>query len=36
MEHPLLMAVCAFLMLMVVVSGLGYRTFYKPGKFLKQ
>ena len=36
MEHPLLMAVCAFLMLMVIVSGLGYRTFYKPGKFLKQ
>jgi len=30
------MAVCAFLMLMVIVSGLGYRTFYKPGKFLKQ
>jgi len=30
------MALCAFFMLMVVVSGLGYRTFYKPGKFLKQ
>jgi tight adherence protein C len=36
MEHPLVLAICAFLMLMVAVSGLGYRTFYKPGKFLRQ
>jgi len=32
----LLMSVCAFFMLMVLVSWLGYRSFYKPGKFLRQ
>ena len=36
MEHPVLYSICAFLMLMVLVSWVGYRTFYKPGKFLKQ
>jgi tight adherence protein C len=36
MEHPLLISICAFLMLMVLVSWMGYRSFYKPGKFLKQ
>jgi tight adherence protein C len=35
MEHPLLISICAFLMLMLLMSWLGYRTFYKPGKFLK-
>jgi tight adherence protein C len=35
MDHPLLISICAFLMLMVLISLLGYRTFYKPGKFLK-
>ena len=36
MEHPVLYSICAFSMLMVLVSWVGYRTFYKPGKFLKQ
>ncbi len=36
MEHPLVLATCAFLMLMVLLSWVGYRIFYKPGKFLKQ
>jgi tight adherence protein C len=36
MEHPLLLAIFAFLMLMLLVSGLGYRFFYKPGKFMRQ
>ena len=36
MEHPLLLAVFAFLMLMVAISGLGYRFIYKPGKFMRQ
>jgi len=36
MDHPLLLAIFAFLMLMVAVSGLGYRFFYKPGKFMRQ
>jgi len=29
-------AICAFLMLMVVMTWVGYRVFYKPGKFLRQ
>src|ERR1044071_5918731 len=36
MDHPALFAVCAFLTLMVALSFIGYRIFYKPGKFLKQ
>jgi tight adherence protein C len=36
MEHPVLYSICAFSMLMVLVSWVGYRTFYKPGKFLRQ
>ena len=36
MEHPLFVAVCAFLMMMVGLTWVGYRIFYKPGKFLKQ
>ena len=36
MEHPLFLAVCAFLMMMVGLTWVGYRFLYKPGKFLKQ
>jgi tight adherence protein C len=36
MLHPILFAVIAFLLLMVALTFLGYRVFYKPGKFLKQ
>jgi len=36
MEHPLLLALCAFAMMMVGLTWVGYRIFYKPGKFLKQ
>lgn len=36
MEHPLLFSVVAFLALLVLMSGVGYRAVYKPGKFLKQ
>lgn len=36
MQHPLLFSICAFLMLLVVITGIGYRFFYKPGKFLRQ
>jgi len=36
MQQPLLFAICAFLMLMLLITGIGYRVFYKPGKFLKQ
>ena len=36
MDHPALFSVCAFLMLMVILSWVGYRLIYKPGKFLRQ
>jgi tight adherence protein C len=36
MASPLLFSICAFLMLLVAFTGIGYRLFYKPGKFLKQ
>jgi len=36
MEHPLLFAIAAFLMLMVLLSWVGYRLVYKPGKFMRQ
>ncbi len=36
MEHPFILSTCAFLMLMVLLTWVGYRVFYKPGKFLKQ
>jgi tight adherence protein C len=36
MEHPIVLAICAFLMLMVLITWVGYRLFFKPGKFLKQ
>lgn len=36
MDHPILFSICAFLMLMLLLSWVGYRLIYKPGKFLKQ
>ena len=36
MEHPVLFSTCAFLMLMVILSWVGYRLIYKPGKFMRQ
>ena len=36
MDHPILFSICAFLMLMVILSWVGYRLVYKPGKFLRQ
>jgi tight adherence protein C len=36
MDHPMFFAVCAFLMLMVLVSWVGYRLIYRPGRFLRQ
>jgi tight adherence protein C len=36
MDHPLLLALCAFAMLMVLCTFIGYRFVYKPGRFLKQ
>jgi tight adherence protein C len=36
MNNPLIFSICAFLMLMVAITGAGYRVFYKPGKFMKQ
>ena len=36
MQNPLIFSLCAFLMLMTVLSWVGYRIFYKPGRFLKQ
>src|ERR1039458_875317 len=36
MAHPLLISICAFLMLLLFLSGASYRVIYKPGKFLKQ
>jgi tight adherence protein C len=36
MANPLIFSVCAFLMLLVAFTGVGYRVFYKPGKFLRQ
>jgi tight adherence protein C len=36
MGNPLVFSICAFLLLIVALGGLGYRFFYKPGKFLRQ
>jgi len=36
MNHPLLLSVCAFLALMVALTGVAYRLFYKPGRVLRQ
>jgi len=36
MGQPLLLSICAFLMLLVLLTGAAYRVLYKPGKFLRQ
>jgi len=36
MSQPFLFAFCAFLMLMVLLSWVGYRLIYKPSRFLRQ
>ena len=36
MAHPVLFATCAFLMLMLILTWVGYRLVYKPGKFMRQ
>jgi tight adherence protein C len=36
MDNPLLFAVFAFLTLMVAMSGVAYRMYYKPGRMLRQ
>jgi tight adherence protein C len=36
MDSPLLFSLCAFLMLMVILTWVGYRLIYKPSRFLRQ
>jgi tight adherence protein C len=36
MDNPLLFAICAFLTVMVAMTGIGYRLYYKPGRILRQ
>jgi tight adherence protein C len=36
MDHPALFSVCAFMMLGVILTWVGYRLVYKPGKFMRQ
>ena len=36
MAHPALFSTCAFLMLMLILSWVGYRLVYKPGQFMRQ
>src|SRR5579871_1337863 len=36
MDHPLILTVCAFLMMMIGLTWCGYRLYYRPGRFLKQ
>jgi tight adherence protein C len=36
MDHPLVFSLCAFLMVMVILSWVGYRLYYKPTRFLRQ
>jgi len=36
MASPLLFSICAFLMILIVITGIAYRILYKPGRFLKQ
>jgi tight adherence protein C len=35
MEHPLLLSLILFLMVMALLSGVGYRIYYKPGKYMR-
>jgi tight adherence protein C len=36
MAHPLVFAICTFLMVMVLMTWVGYRLFYLPGRMLRQ
>lgn len=36
MEHPIVLTVCAFLMMMIGLSWFGYRLYYRPGRFMRQ
>jgi tight adherence protein C len=36
MEHPLILTICAFLMMMIGLTWFGYRLYYRPGRFLRQ
>jgi tight adherence protein C len=36
MESPILFSFCAFLMLLLILSWVGYRLVYRPGKFMRQ
>jgi tight adherence protein C len=36
MDHPLLLSICAFLMLLIVLTGVSYRLLAKPGRVLRQ
>ena len=36
MDHPILFSVCAFMMLLLILTWVGYRLIYKPGKFMRQ
>jgi tight adherence protein C len=36
MDHPVLFSLCAFLMLLLILSWVGYRLIYKPGRFMRQ
>ncbi len=35
MDHPILLSSCCFLMLMVLLTWVGYRLFYKTGRYVK-
>ena len=36
MDHPVLFSICAFLMLLLILSWVGYRLIYKPSRFMRQ
>ena len=36
MDNPALFSICAFAMLMLLLSWVGYRLIYKPGRFMRQ
>src|SRR5436190_215457 len=36
MENPILFSVTSFLMVMLIMSWVGYRLIYKPGRFMRQ
>ena len=36
MENPILFSLVCFLMLMLILTWVGYRLIYKPGRFMRQ